>query len=233
MHQQGAGGPAAVCRVLRKTIMESTSYWLVFFTTVFLINISPGPDLIYIVSRTIAQGRKVGIASSFGIWSGALVHVAAASLGLSAVLAASATAFGIVKYIGAAYLIYLGIRSLVSHGATFDLPVNPGEKTTVQKAYIQGVLVDILNPKVAIFFMAFLPQFIRPEVGHHSTQIAVLGCLVVLVAVPIEFFFVITAARTTSFFRKNRRCSLWLERLSGSVLVALGIRLALAKNSNA
>ncbi|WP_020590259.1 LysE family translocator [Desulfobacter curvatus] len=213
--------------------MESTSYWLVFFTTVFVINISPGPDVIYIVSRTIAQGRKVGIASSLGIWSGALVHVAAAALGLSAVLAASATAFAIVKYIGAAYLVYLGIRSLMSDGETFNMHESTEDKTTVWKAFRQGVLVDILNPKVAIFFMAFLPQFIRPELGHHSAQIAVLGFLVILVAVPIEFFFVITADRTTSFFRKNRRCSFWLERISGSILVSLGIRLAFTENSNA
>lgn len=198
--------------------MESTSYWLVFFTTVFVINISPGPDVIYIVSRTIAQGRKVGIASS---------------LGLSAVLAASATAFGIVKYIGAAYLIYLGIRSLISKGETFNMHESTDEKTTLWKAFRQGMLVDILNPKVAIFFMAFLPQFIRPELGHYSAQIAVLGFLVIIVAIPIEFFFVITADRTSSFFRKNRYCSFWLERASGSILVALGIRLALTKNTNA
>ena len=213
--------------------MESTSYWLVFFTTVFVINISPGPDVIYIVSKTIAQGRKVGIASSLGIWSGALVHVAAAALGLSAVLAASATAFGIVKYIGAAYLIYLGIQSLISKGETFNMHESTGKRTTLWKAFGQGVLVDILNPKVAIFFMAFLPQFIRPELGHYSAQIAILGFLVILVAIPIELFFVITADQTSSFFRKNRRYSFWLERASGSILVALGIRLALTKNTNA
>jgi len=213
--------------------MESTSYWLVFFTTVFVINISPGPDVIYIVSKTIAQGRKVGIASSLGIWAGALVHVAAAALGLSAVLAASATAFGIVKYIGAGYLIYLGIQSLISKGETFNMHESTGEKTTLWKAFRQGVLVDILNPKVAIFFMAFLPQFIRPELGHYSAQIAILGFLVILVAMPIEFFFVITADRMSSFFRNHRRYSFWLERASGSILITLGIHLALTENTNA
>jgi threonine/homoserine/homoserine lactone efflux protein len=131
------------------------------------------------------------------------------------------------------YLVYLGVRSLISGGKTFDLLAKAGNRTTVWKAFRQGVLVDIFNPKVAIFFMAFLPQVIRPEMGHYSAQIALLGFLVILVAVPIELFFVMTAARTTSYFRENPRCSLWIERLSGSVLVALGIRLALSKNTNA
>ena len=103
--------------------MESSSYWLLFLSAAIAINITPGPDMIYILSRTIAQGRKIGIASSFGVCSGALVHIIAAAFGLSAILATSAMAFGVVKYVGAAYLIYLGIQALKSKRISFDIPV--------------------------------------------------------------------------------------------------------------
>ena len=209
--------------------MELSSYWLLFFSAAIAINISPGPDMVYIISRTIAQGRKAGIASIFGLGSGALVYVFATALGLSALLAASVIAFSIVKYVGAAYLIYLGIKSLRSKGATFDIPVQKGLISTPWEAFKQGVLVDILNPKVAIFFMAFLPQFVRPELGYTSVQIIVLGVLVILVAIVIESFIVLTAAQTTSLFRKNRRLSVWLDRILGSVLIGLGLRLALTE----
>ena len=207
--------------------MDSSSYWLIFFSAALAINISPGPDMIYIISRTIAQGRKIGIASSLGVCSGALVHVFAAALGLSAILATSAAAFTVVKYVGAAYLIYLGIQSLRSKGISFDVPVRESVQITAWQAFRQGAMVDVLNPKVAIFFMAFLPQFVRPELGHDALQIVVLGGFVILVAVVVESFIVITAARTTAFFRRNRRLSIWLDRFLGSVLIGLGIRLAL------
>ncbi len=189
--------------------------------------------MIYILSKTIAQGKKIGIASSLGVCSGALVHVFAAALGLSAILATSAIAFSIVKFIGAAYLIYLGIQALRSKSMSFEMPSQKGIDTSAWEAFRQGALVDILNPKVAIFFMAFLPQFIRPELGHNSIQIIILGVLVDLVAIPVEFFLIFTAAQTTGFFRKNRNLSIWLDRIMGSALIGLGIRLAFAKNNNA
>lgn len=210
--------------------MESTSYWVVFFSAALAINISPGPDLIYILSKTIAQGRKIGFASSLGVCSGALVHVFAAALGLSAILATSAIAFSFVKYIGAAYLIFLGIQALRSKGEAFDLPTSTESRTTPWKAFRQGALIDILNPKVAIFFMAFLPQFVRPSMGHTSLQLLILGFLVILVAIVVEFAIVLTAAKMTIFFRKNRPLGIWLDRILGSVLIGLGIRLALTDN---
>lgn len=206
--------------------METISYWTIFFSAAFAINISPGPDLIYILSKTIAGGRKIGIASSLGVCSGAMVHVLAAALGLSAILATSAFAFSVVKYIGAAYLIYLGIRAFRSKGATFDKIEAGGRETTPWQAFKQGALVDILNPKVAIFFMAFLPQFVRSELGGTAGQIIFLGSLVILVAIVVEFVIVMVAAQTTEFFRKNKNISIWLDRLLGSVLVGLGLRLA-------
>ncbi len=213
--------------------MEASSYWLIFFSAAIAINISPGPDMIYLVSKTITQGRKIGIASAFGIWCGALVHVSAAALGLSTILITSAIAFSFVKYIGAAYLVYLGIQALRSKGTNFNIPVEKDLNITPWEAFREGILVDVLNPKVAIFFMAFLPQFIRPEIGHTSAQLAILGVLVVLVAVVIEMLIILTASKSTSFFRKNRRFSVWLDRVMGSVLIGLAIRLALTDNPNA
>jgi RhtB (resistance to homoserine/threonine) family protein len=212
--------------------MESFSYWVLFFSAALAINVSPGPDLLYILSKTIAGGRKVGVASSLGVCAGAMVHVFAAALGLSAILATSAMAFSVVKYAGAAYLIYLGIRAFRSKGAIFDGIDVQKEKTTPWQAFKQGALVDILNPKVAIFFMAFLPQFVRPELGHTTAQIIILGGLVIAVAIVVEFVFVMAAARTTRFFRRNRRASLWLDRILGSVLIGLGLRLAFLDNHN-
>ena len=210
-----------------------TSYWLLFLSAAIAINISPGPDLIYILSKTIAQGRKIGMASSLGVCAGALVHIFAAALGLSVILSTSAIAFSVVKYVGAAYLIYLGIKSLRSKGTKFDMPEKSGKEMTVWMAFRQGVFVDVLNPKVAIFFMAFLPQFVRPELGHDSLQMIGLGFLVILVAIVVEFSVIFTAAKTTAFFRRNRRVSIWLDRALGSILIALAIRLALIKHQPA
>jgi threonine/homoserine/homoserine lactone efflux protein len=210
--------------------MDSYSYWLLFLSAAIAINITPGPAMVYILSRTIAQGRKIGIASSLGVCSGSLVHIFAAAFGLSAILATSAMSFSIVKYVGAAYLIYLGIRALKSKRISFDNPVNLQEHSTFWKAFRQGVLIDILNPKVAIFFMAFLPQFVRPELGHAPGQILILGFLVILIGMVIESVLVLTAARTTIFFRNNSQFFTLLDRILGSMLICLGIRLALIEN---
>ena len=210
--------------------METSSYWLLFLSSAIAINIAPGPDMVYIISKTIAQGRKIGFASSLGVCAGALVHVFAAALGLSAILASSALAFSVVKYAGAAYLIYLGIKSLLSKGDTFDKVSRKNSTSTPWEAFKQGALVDILNPKVAIFFMAFLPQFIRPGMGHTSVQIIWLGTLVILVAIVVEFLIVLMAAQATNFFRQNRTFSVWLDRVLGTVLIGLAVRLALTEN---
>ncbi len=192
--------------------MELSSYWLFFISATIAINITPGPDMIYILSRTIAQGRKIRIASSLGICSGVFVHIFAAAFGLLAILATSAMAFAIVKYVGAGYLIYLvGIQALRSKGISFDISVKKQPQSTFWKAYRQGVLIDILNPKVTIFFMAFLPQFVRPELGHVQAQILILGFIVNLVGMLVESGLVLTAVQTTFFFRNNSQFSTLLD----------------------
>lgn len=209
--------------------MADLTYWLVFVSAALALNVSPGPDLIYILSRSVAHGRRVGLASAAGVCTGAFVHVLAASVGLSAILATSATAFTVVKYLGAAYLIYLGIKSLRSAGASFASNSETESSVSLWQAFRQGVLIDVLNPKVAIFFMAFLPQFVRPGHGSESSQLVVLGALVIGVAIVVEACFVLAASRATNFFRTNPSASVWLDRILGSVLMTLGIRLALSE----
>ena len=135
--------------------MADATYWMVFFGTALALNLSPAPDLIYVISRTIAQGTRVGLASAAGLWTGAFIHVLAVAFGLSAILTASTEAFTVVRYAGAAYLVYLGLQALRSGGARFDLPSGM-PKVTPAQAFRQGILVDLLNPKVAIFFGSIL-----------------------------------------------------------------------------
>ncbi|WP_435105150.1 LysE family translocator [Arhodomonas sp. AD133] len=205
-------------------------YWLAFVFAAFLINISPGPDLIYILSRTTAHGMKVGIASSLGVATGALVHVLAAALGISAILMASATAFMLVKYAGAAYLIYLGIQALRSAGTRVAVPARgEAHRVGVFEAFRQGVLIDVLNPKVAVFFMAFLPQFVRADAGPVPMQLLLLGVAVIAVGIVVELTFVALVARVTRLVRDNPALARWLDRVLGSVMIALGARLALSR----
>lgn len=211
--------------------MDDVSYWCLFFSAALALNLAPGPDLMYILSRTVAQGTRVGLASAAGVSTGALVHVVAASFGLSAILATSALAFALVKYVGALYLLFLGLKALRSKGTRFDRLNGSGNDSPWQ-TFRQGVLVDVLNPKVAIFFMAFLPQFVRPGHGTVPIQLLSLGLLVIAVAIVVDSSFVLVASRTTCYFRQNPRLSVWLDRLLGSIFIGLGIRLALAKHRN-
>lgn len=210
--------------------MENSSYWLLFLSAAFAIDIAPGPDMIYIISKTIAQGRKIGFASSLGVCAGALVHISAAALGLSAILATSALAFSVVKFAGAGYLVYLGIQALLSKGETFDNIADDQSVSTPWETFKQGALIDVLNPKVAIFFMAFLPQFIRPGMGSTPFQIIELGIIVILMAIVVEFTIVLLAAQATELFRKNRKLSVWLDRILGTVLIGLAARLLFSEN---
>lgn len=210
--------------------MISGNELLIFLGAAILLNVSPGPDVIYVVSRTVAQGRRAGFLSSLGVCSGALVHVAAAAFGLSMVLATSALAFTIVKYLGAAYLVYLGARAIMSRGG---IDIDTGGMT--QRAggwriFREGVIVDVLNPKAAIFFMAFLPQFVVPESGYVTLQFFALGLIVITVALIWEGLLVLMANRLTRRLRQSERFMRWLNRTLGAVLIALGLRLALEKS---
>src|SRR5512138_1103873 len=148
--------------------------FLIFALASLVLNITPGNDMLYVATRSTSQGIKAGIVSALGIAGGCIVHLLAAVIGLSAIIASSAIAFDIIKYVGAAYLIYLGIRSILSKQNKFSVNEKV-EKKSLSKLFWQGVLTNVLNPKVALFFLAFLPQFIHPEKGNAAMQILLLG----------------------------------------------------------
>ncbi len=207
-------------------MIMSIESWSLFIISASLLSLSPGPDLIFILSKTLAHGRKIGITAAAGVCSGAFVHVLAAALGLSAILATSATAFMLVKYVGAAYLIYLGIRALFAKESALAFNDDTTKKVCAVSVFRQGMLIDILNPKVAIFFMAFLPQFITPGSGYVVEQTVFLGFLVVLIGFAIEAVYVLAAAPLGNYLKTHPKFALWLDRAFGGLLVGLGARLA-------
>ena len=194
-----------------------------FLLASVLLWITPGPDNLYILARSIAQGRRAGIISALGIGSGVLVHTLAAALGLSAVLAASSWAFLAVKVAGAGYLIYLGVVALRRPVAPLVAP--PLEIASGWRVYRQGVLSNILNPKVAVFFLAFLPQFVDPGGGWGPLPFLVLGGIFVIGGTLWCVLFALGAATASAALRRSPRLLVWLERLSGCVYIALGLNL--------
>ncbi|PLX39177.1 MAG: lysine transporter LysE [Hyphomicrobiales bacterium] len=204
----------------------SLVHWTAFLTAAVLLNLAPGPDMAFILAQTARGGRRAGFAAMFGIWSGALVHALMAALGLSAILATSALAFSMVKWVGAAYLVWLGIQALLSKGGSFAAE-SSAKAASPARIFRQGVLVSLLNPKVAIFFLAFLPQFVVAGAGPVPAQLFLHGALIILVAALIEPPLVLAGSVIAKAFRNNRRLGLWLDRGLGALFVALGVKLAL------
>ena len=186
----------------------------------------PGPAVLYIVARSFDGGRAAGLVSALGIATGGLVHVAAAVIGLSSLVASSATAFGIVKYAGAAYLLLLGVRRLVARDEMADVP--PGRsRGSLRRVYRDGVVVNILNPKTGVFFLAFLPQFVDSTAGAVPVQLAVLGLVFVAIALASDAAYGLLAGTASQLVRASR---LWLRLqryVSGTVFVTLGVATAL------
>jgi RhtB (resistance to homoserine/threonine) family protein len=206
--------------------MIDTSYWFLFLSAALALNLSPGPDLFFVLSRTLGHGRRVGLAAVAGVCSGAMVHVLAAALGLSLLLAAAPTLFALLTYVGAAYLVWLGVSMWRSAGAAFLPRASTQQGVSAGQAFWQGVLVDVLNPKVVVFFMAFLPQFVREGHGSATAQLLLLGTLVVLGAFMVETLAVLGADQLAAWLRSNTAVTLWLERILGGIMVLLGLTLA-------
>ena len=203
----------------------SLAHWATFFTAAVLLNLSPGPDMAFILGQTAKRGVQSGFSAMFGIWTGAFIHVIFAALGLSAILATSAVAFSAVKWIGAAYLIWLGVQALRSKGTNMSVngPVSP---KGLMKIFRQGVLVSVLNPKVAIFFLAFLPQFVEVGAGPVSVQLFLHGSLIIVVAALVEPPLILIGGKLTGFLSNNTQVSRWMDRGLGALFVGLGIKLA-------
>lgn len=203
----------------------SLTHWATFFTAAILLNLSPGPDMAFILGQTAKRGIRSGFAAMFGIWSGALVHVVFAALGLSAVLAASAIGFSAVKWMGAIYLIWLGIQALRSHGAILSVDGQVAQKGLAH-VFRQGVLVAVLNPKVAVFFLAFLPQFTEVGAGPISAQLFLHGFLVIVAAAFIEPPLILIGGKLTACLGHSNKLSRWMDRGLGALFIGLGVKLA-------
>jgi threonine/homoserine/homoserine lactone efflux protein len=194
-----------------------------------LLLLTPGPAVLYIVARSVEQGRIAGLASVCGITTGTLVHVLAAALGLSALLASSAIAFAVVKFAGAGYLIYVGVRRILSRtntsGSVLNLP-----RRSLGRLYRDGFLVNLLNPKTALFFLAFLPQFVDPSRGAVAMQIAFLGLLFTLMGLTSDALYALVAGTAGQWARRNDRYLRWERYVTGGVFIGLGVTAAFAGN---
>ena len=199
-----------------------------FLAAGILLNLTPGPDTAYILGRSIAQGREAGIASALGICVGSIFHSCAAALGLSAILATSAVAFAAIKLLGAAYLIFLGIKMLLDRRRQLSLPSNFRRRTTMA-AFRQGVFTNVLNPKVALFFLAFLPQFIDPASNMKVFAFLMLGLTFVTTGTIWCLILAWFASAFSERLRTNETIGQWLNRAAGALFVFLGLRLATAK----
>jgi len=205
--------------------MLDSKLFIIFLAAACILAITPGPGIFYVLARTLAGGTREGMLSSLGTFLGGLVHVVAAALGLSAILATSAAAFLVVKYAGAIYLIWIGIRMIRTRNATLDAAETPG---TSLRAFHQGVLTELLNPKTALFFLSFLPQFVSPDKGHVVLQLLMLGTvsvglntaadlIVVMFAIPIGRFL-----RASPRFRRNQRVASGVGMIGLGAFVAFG-----------
>jgi len=203
--------------------------YLLFVLASIALDLVPGPDMAYMLARCIAQGRRAGILAAFGFNLGGYVHVTAAVLGLSALLASSSMAFTVVKWLGAVYLICLGIGAIRSSRgqalAPGDAPAGPSGRTILWQAFLS----DVLNPKVALFFLAFVPQFVDAKGPHPTLQILLLGVTVNLISLPVNILLVLFSTSFTQALRRNGSISRWLQRGMGALFIALGLRLVTEK----
>lgn len=202
-------------------------FWL-FILSGLLLNITPGPDTAYIVGRSMQMGWRGGAAAALGICSGCLVHVFAAAIGLSAVLAASSVAFIAIKWAGAAYLCFIGIQLLLSRpGAVAPAEAAAGNVISLRQVFWQGALTNVLNPKVALFFLAFLPQFVAAESPHKAAAFVVLGLIFIFNSTLWCLGVAAFAARAARRIRRSGRSLLWINRALGGMFIYLGVRVAM------
>jgi threonine/homoserine/homoserine lactone efflux protein len=205
-------------------LLPPVSSLLLFVGAALALLLVPGPAVLYITTRAMSQGRRAGLASALGVAAGSTVHVLAAALGLSALLASSALAFSVVKYAGAAYLVYLGIRRIVSRetgGATAATP--PAPLFALFALFRQGVLVNLLNPKTALFFLAFLPQFVDPTRGGTASQVVFLGLLFSTMGLVTDSLYALAADRVAAAVKRSPRAMKGGRYVSGGVYIGLGL----------
>ncbi|MGH7708708.1 MAG: LysE family translocator [Vulcanimicrobiaceae bacterium] len=209
--------------------MIDTTHFGLFVAAAIALALLPGPDTLYVAARSLTQGRLAGVTSALGIACGMFVHISATALGLAALVAASATAYTVVKAVGGIYLIYLGVRTLLAKNpSSAERPAAP--QASARRMFAQGFITNVLNPKVALFFIAFLPQFVDP---HRSIplQIATLGVIFDAIGVSYLFAVALVAGTAAEWLRASRYWSTIIRLASGSVLVALGLRIVIPERS--
>jgi threonine/homoserine/homoserine lactone efflux protein len=202
--------------------MLDASTFSLFVAAALVLLIVPGPSVLYIVARSVEGGRKAGLVSVLGVQTGAMVHIAFAALGLSAILASSAVAFSVVKWLGAAYLVWLGLRRIFGRDEVEDVAVEPER---LSRVFSQGVVVNTLNPKTALFFLAFLPQFVDPSRGAAWTQILLLGATFVVLALCSDGLYALLSGTASGWLQRKVKGTAFRRGqrfFSGGVLIALG-----------
>jgi threonine/homoserine/homoserine lactone efflux protein len=206
--------------------MPDPTLWGLFVVASVVLLLTPGPAVLFIIARSAQQGRTAGLVSVLGIHLGTIVHILAAAVGLSALIVSSALAFAIVKYLGAAYLIWMGIRTLMAKDARPEMPVVPAEP--LHRAFRDGFVVNLFNPKTAIFFLAFLPQFVDPARSALHWQILILGLTFMGLGILSDGIFALLAGAAGDVLRRSRRLQRLLRWFSGTSFIGLGVTAALA-----
>ena len=219
--------------------MPDTQHLLLFIAAGWLLNLTPGPDVLYIVSNSLRSGAKAGIVAGLGVTAGCFVHIFAAALGVSALLAASATAFTVLKYIGAAYLLWVGVRIFLAKAQPVGwAPVPTADAArgarvpTLRAVFTGGFLTNVLNPKVAIFFLAFVPQFIAPDADNKALAFVLLGIIFNLNAIPVNSGWALAAAWMARRDAVQKGMH-WLDRAAACMFIGFGLKLALSDNPTA
>jgi RhtB (resistance to homoserine/threonine) family protein len=203
-----------------------------FVAAGLLLNLTPGPDVLYIVTQSLRRGARVGVVAGLGITAGCFVHVAAAAVGLGALLASSSLAFSLLKWLGAAYLLWMGLRMLLGRQAAAQpLPAAPVDEQGLKGVFLGGFLTNLLNPKVALFFLAFVPQFIAPDAPNKALAFVLLGTLFNLNSVAVNVAYALLAAALARRMAAVQRSMHAMERIAGLMFIGFGLRLALTDQS--
>jgi len=215
--------------------MPELQHLLLFIAAGWLLNLTPGPDVLYIVTNSLRSGAKAGVVAGLGITAGCFVHIFAAALGVSALLATSATAFTVLKWIGAAYLLWMGVKLMLAKTPSVGWALEPtsdprwAQVPTLRGVFMGGFWTNVLNPKVAIFFLAFVPQFIAPDADNKALAFILLGVLFNLNAIPVNSGWAFAAAWMARRDAVQRGMH-WLDRAAGAMFIAFGLKLAMSDN---
>ena len=207
--------------------MPSLNTIIIFTAAAFAVTAIPGPSMLYVMSRSIGQGRVAGILSALGLATGLFIHTLVASFGLSIIFVYSPLAYMTIKYLGALYLIYMGTRMLITGNALFS-SAESNPTTNGSRIYSQGIITEILNPKTALFFLSFLPQFVDPTLGSPAVQLFIFGCILMITALSADLLIAITGSIISQWLIRRPLTHKIQQWLTGGVLIGLGMRLAIS-----